>query len=704
MDGLTSRRRPLALVLLTALLLAGLPAALPAAPAHAQATVVADDEIVYIGDDEFIYVLDTNQIGSNPTIQWKSPEGDWNAVALGDVNNDGDMEIIAVGQINGDDDDGKLHIYDPVVKNPSADLPRINGVAWERLYTREIDGKATMVAAGNLDPNVPGDEILYGFELNDSAKINPTDEFRISVIKGTTLNPDGRSWEYHIERKDDGNIWSYVYVDDLGDGGADEVALIDEEGGEVNIFRISGGFQRFYADSASDRPYRSVVFAQYVAGGNKEIAISRNASQLPSLFIYGYDPNRAQDDQLIPLSNERVSPYPRFLFAGDINGSGDDEIFFLRRDLAPRLAMRNNGGDAPSRFDQDLDADDDYRVGAAGDVDGDGKDEVIIARSNRIRIYTEVERSSSYTDYGTGTDRRNLKVGDLDATTEVRGPQFQLDVDKISETLQVDTVGPTRQYQVIVANSTNLVPFTTNAANLPGWVEVTPVSGVASATQPARLFVEMDARGLLPGTYTTSLTFNTSDPSVVNAPFSVPIELIVEPAQLIASPAALVLPFVPAETCETADPVSQTIRIGGTRGVKFTATALDAPTFAEALAALNGEVSTAEVRDGELILGNLEGFAASVPLPAGAEVTPAAVNIAWPSSSPWLAISSATDTVDTTMTVTVDPQERSSNFDQAFIILVGDSRTGVPPSNVRVIPVALLCTDSQIQLPYIQAQ
>lgn len=702
MDGLTSRRRPLALMLLAALLLAGLPAALPSTPAHAQATVVADDEIVYIGDDEFIYVLDTNQIGSDPLIQWKSPEGDWNAVALGDVNNDGDMEIIAVGQINGDDDDGKLHIYDPVVKNPAPNLPRINGVAWELLYTRELDGKATMVAAGNLDPNVPGDEILFGFELNDSAKINPTDLFRISVIKGTTLNPDGRTWEYHIERKDDGNIWSYVHIGDLGDGGADEVALIDEEGGEVNIFRISGGFQRFYADSATDRPYRSVVFAQYVAGGNLEIAISRNASTLPSLFIYSYDPNRAQNEQLVPLSNERVTPYPRFLFAGDVNDSGDDEIFFLRRDQAPRLAMRNNGGDPPGRFDQDLDDDDDFRVGAAGDVDGDGMDEVIIARSNRIRIFTEVERSSSYTDYGTGTDRRNLQVGDLDASTQLRGPQFQLNADKLSETLQVDTVGPTRQYEVIVAGSTNLVQFTTNAASLPDWVEVTPASGSASATQPARLFVTMDARGLLPGTYTTSLMFDTNDTSVVNAPFNVAIELVVEPAQLVASPSWVMVPVVPAERCETADPVTQTVRIGGTSGVRFTATVLNAPTFEEALAALNGEVATAEIRDGELILGNLEGFATSVPLAALAEVAPAAVNITWPSSSPWVAISSATDTVDTTMTVTIDPKERTQDFDLAYIILVGDSRTGVPPSNVRVIPVNLLCTDSQVQLPFIQ--
>ena len=77
-----------------------------------------------------------------------------------------------------------------------------------------------MVAAGNFDDNINADEILFGYLLQDEAQAPGKDElFRITVIKGTSANPDGREWTDHIPRKDDGNEWNYVTVGNVDDFG-----------------------------------------------------------------------------------------------------------------------------------------------------------------------------------------------------------------------------------------------------------------------------------------------------------------------------------------------------------------------------------------------------------------------------------------------------------------------------------------------------
>ncbi len=177
-----------------------------------QSAVVADDvileeEIVYVGRDERIYVLDTHQVDDNPLVKWVSPDGDWRSVDVGDFNNDGDMEIVAVG---GGKNDGKLAVWDPVDKTGSPGLPTVNGIPWQLLHQRLIPGRPDIVKAGNFDPNIPGDEILYGFKMLDEIKPDDDDEFRTTIIKSGTPNPDGTNWVDHIKAKDDGNEWTYV--------------------------------------------------------------------------------------------------------------------------------------------------------------------------------------------------------------------------------------------------------------------------------------------------------------------------------------------------------------------------------------------------------------------------------------------------------------------------------------------------------------
>ena len=117
----------------------------------------------------------------------------------------------------------------------------------------------------------------------------------------------------------------------------DEVALLDEEGGEVNLYRLDDGFNRIWGDSSSNDPYRGVAIGDFYQGGTLEVAVSRNMNIPGNLYVYRYD---AENDTLegdYPGWNAFFRPYPRFLWPADIDGNNEDELFFLRRDQDPRL-------------------------------------------------------------------------------------------------------------------------------------------------------------------------------------------------------------------------------------------------------------------------------------------------------------------------------------------------------------------------------
>ena len=107
-------------------------------------------------------MLDTHQVGDKSIGQMGQPGRRLAHVDVGDFNNDGDMEIVAVG---GDIDSGKMAIWDPVVRTGEPGLPTVNGIPWKLAAQRLIPGRPAIVKAGNFDPNVPGDEILYGFKM-----------------------------------------------------------------------------------------------------------------------------------------------------------------------------------------------------------------------------------------------------------------------------------------------------------------------------------------------------------------------------------------------------------------------------------------------------------------------------------------------------------------------------------------------------------
>ncbi len=726
MIGIRQRSTQFALFTLLTFLLAGLPMAVAAPmPLMAQEEVqspdadgVGDDEIVYIDGDGFVRVLDTFQAPGDPEIRFVSPDRGWESVALGDFNGDGDMEIVAVG--GGDegdnDDDGQMAIWDPV--------PAGGGGTVE-LYRRSIDGKATMVAAGNFDDNINADEILFGYLLQDEAQAPGKDElFRITVIKGTSTNPDGREWTDHIPRKDDGNQWNYVTVGNVDAFGTDEVALLDEEGGEVNLYRLDDGFNRIWGDSSSNDPYRGVAIGDFYQGGTLEVAVSRNMNIPGNLYVYRYD---AENDTLegdYPGWNAFFRPYPRFLWPADIDGNSEDELFFLRRDQDPRLVGLNY---PPKNvvLEGTLN-DDDFRVGVGGDFDADGRDEIAIASSERILIYTEIETGNrTPIEYGFTTDRRSLQAGDLDASGGVGAPNFGLSqiggagnvLTSIDVTIAAGEDSGALGYYILNLGSEANVSLEVTAPNKPTWLtyEVnTSISGETDAgTILGAVYTTFNATGLAPGAYQASLVIrDTNSPSqIANSPLTVPVALTVEPAALVPVPNAASFVYVPCP----ADPPARSIdiRLGGLEGLNYSAAVMEVPDVEAALAALAGEVIGARIgKDGELFLLDDAGNESRLDFPAEAwtGTGPALsytdsvdeVQVTWPSDAPWVTANSESGMIPDVLTLAITPASTTSNPDQAVLIIVADRRAGNPPANVRIVPIQYLCAAGQVHLPIIE--
>ncbi|MCB0141354.1 MAG: hypothetical protein KDE50_15715, partial [Caldilineaceae bacterium] len=668
-----------------------------------------DDEIVYIDGAGVIRVLDTNQAGTK-LIQWFSDEDGFYDFALGDVNNDGDQEIIG---IKGTGAAGKLVVYDPVVNSPA--IPpsgKINDVPWAKLYERSIGATPVIVGAGDLDNNIPGDEIIYGFETG-------TYSSAITVIKGDSLTPDGRGWLEHIPRIDFENNWDFVDVGQIDGSSTDEVILIDDDAvlnqnrSRLSAYRLNdGGLANnspFFSNSSSNNEWRRVAIGDVEPGGNNEVVAIRNTSSTgPSnilIFKYSSSAGLAEDDGDAIF----INPSPRDVFLaninGEVNGVSDKEIFLLRsvrnNAAAIRLAVINRGNDSidKSKIEQALDSDNRWKNGAGGDVDGDGRDEIILMAAGQIRVYNDpIGNMNNTLENVVGTNDRSLKVGDLDRNGFTSGIELQATVTGLENGIAAGSSGTV--FVALTGGGQN-VAFNAQLINPPAWAG--PLSQAGGLT-PFTLSIPIDASTLLPGTYNINLRITSGNSEVINNPFSVPISIEVKPATIAITPSIAAFVFKPAEGASTCTPENQDVvlNVDGTEGLNYTAVVVDVPTADTARQSLQGGISGKLREDGVLELHDNFGNSAELDTASKVEVTASGIDVDWPSSVDWITATSTSGTIvpNEQLVVSLDAAnlDASINDQQVMMIIIADARAGAAPENVRFVPVRYLCTNAPVSL------
>jgi len=715
------RRKSLHGLLLALFFVASLPAA-PFQPLPVRAetdetdatSADAAEEIVYITSDGIIRILDWQATGG-PLVDWSSDLDknadnsvngkDFRDFALGDVNNDGDLEIIAV---KGGSSDGKLIIYDPVVApgqpiNSNRKTP--NGIPWDKLYETTLLGRPAIVTAGNYDANIPGDEIAYVFDLNAADKKNPDDLQRMIILKPTSLTPTGRNWTQHAD-KDFSNQWEFVSTGNFDGTGTQEIALVETQdlGGEFTVFRTDSGIAKVGGKGGSLTKYwKHAAFGNWDGSGKQELLVVREGEGLASFFVFQWD---GDNKDFKELYTEKFDPSPRHVVVANINGNKDsnpeEEVFLIRNvssnvnlvRLIPRGEEQSN---IPSELEQKLDTDNGYRAGAGGDIDGDGRDELVLIRDNKLLVFTEAEKSGKTTTRDVSTNRRSITIGDLDKNGFASGPQFCATRSKLEGQVPAGVTGPSKtDLQLTNCGSGEPVPFTISIDGSPAWFVVTPTSGQTAST----LTYTFNAVNLAVGTYTAKLRID-SPAAVVNKPFLIDLALTVTAAEVKPQPTGVTFNYT---TCEApTDIMTQTISMTGSPGVQYSAAVVDVPGVTAAQAALAGSISSGYFNDqNNLVLRDAAGNEATVATTLQEYVSASALESIWPSGVPWLTASSQTNLIPDTITLRADasfsPEEEVKD---ALLVIIADSRAGVPPNNIRLVPINMLCARSLIQLPIV---
>ena len=667
----------------------------PTQVALAEPAAGPDDEIIYIDAGGIIRIIDPNVETGAQQITWSSPDGGWFDFATGDFNNDGDKEIAVIGN-------NKLTVFDPVVRDGSI-VPdgTINLVPWKRLYEGPLNN-ANIVAAGNLDSGAAGDEILVGYSISST-------DYRVDVLKTAD---GGRNWTIHFNRGF-GASWTYIKVGNINNSGSDDLLMGRTTTGDslVEAHEVDNNFATIFSRPDSTVfTQRDGAIGQIYGGGTGEAVLMRSfngTTDAPVMLIYQFannkwdiveDPNNQQTDD-----SAHFFPHPFKVVAGDVNGSGDDEIIWLRdapagNTTTVRLVMINRGNDALPTFETPLDSDNGYRTLATGDPDGDGRDEVVIMRNNRIVVFNAVEsgNTSLTGDYpNAGTNSRSLQLANLDGAGYTAGARFDATPTSLSTTLEAGTVR-TQNFSIQLTNigSGGNLPISVSKENSSPWFSFS----VGSNSTPASIFVtQFDASNLAPGTYQDRLRVTSTNTNVLNQPFFIPVEMIVTPATFSVSPSFFAVTFKSTETMTQ----SYDITVNGLPGLTFSAAILSQPELNAATNALgNSPTSARFAESGALVLGNgVNEYTTSVTRMGGSPRAASASN--WPSAFPWAFASSASAVAPSTITVAISPTLMTPTLSEGVLLVLADDRAGAFPNNLKMVEFLALKTDSPIRLPLI---
>ncbi|MCB0107808.1 MAG: hypothetical protein KDE53_17930, partial [Caldilineaceae bacterium] len=436
---------------------------------------------------------------------------------------------------------------------------------------------------------------------------------------------------------------------------------------------------QIYENKSEERPWLDGVVARFVPGVLQQMALTRSTGPGGnSLWVLFYDPN--VESNFGDSYAEFLLPPPRHIFAGDVDDNGDDELFLLRdvptsAGSRPHLIMRNynNETEGLPTFELILDADNGYNAGTTGDVDGDGRAEVVIMRNNNLRVYTAPESGASTALNfvpPVATDQRVVQAGNLDRNGYLKIPELGVSPPQLTSLVVYS--GETRTAQLrltaLATGAEGPIPFELSLPAAPSWLTVTPQRGETTAN----VTVQVDASTLAAGTYESTIVITSLDPTVANSPFRVDVAVTVLPG-LVVETKSLLVPLTCGSEGET---TRRTLTLNGPTGLIFSATVGSG----NATALLNGAVAD--------------------PQSEAAQQAPTAPHVVWPSTVPWVTAASS-NILPTTMELTFhgNAVAAGTTAGNTTLELVFFDKFG---RQLRTVALGFFCADHQQYLPLIR--
>ena len=464
---------------------------------------ISDDELAYIDAAGYINIVDPVTPAGGSPFTWRSPTGGYTDMATIDVNGDGVDEIIAIAG-------GTVRLLVPF--NPGGTLPQ---------FSQTIPGgfQYIYVAAGDFVPGDGGrDEILV--QRTDNRNNSP---YSVQIYDG---NADGTSWQLVFDETF-GVDWIRMVGGDVDGLEGDELIMI-RNGTQQN--RDKRLMIRKYAPNDPNGPWITLFNQVYnfswidLATGNThlnngdidEIILTRSGvlGQLNSFLVMQYYNYQLAD---APDGGGRYYPYWFDIGVGDINASGDDEVFLIRDpevEGGVSLLGRNWGTDAMPEWKLSLGRD--LQRIELGDVDGDGKDEIVLAQSGSYRIYWSPDVNFNHSNDQSVSLRKPvvIQLGNYDgAGISTEPPKMVVSPKSLGfEMTRGESAPPAQTFQVTNAGGGLLnVHVDARTVNGGDWLEVTPFDASAPATFTVR--VKDVVSTMEPGAYDANITVTGTSPS-----------------------------------------------------------------------------------------------------------------------------------------------------------------------------------------------
>jgi len=480
----------------------------------------ADDELAYIDAAGYINIVDPVTPSGSAPFSWRSPTGGYTGMATIDSNNDGIDEIVAIAG-------NKVQLLTPL--NTGGVLPQFS-------QTIPAGFHFVSVNAGDFIPGDGGrDEILV--QRTDNRN-NST--YSVQIYDG---NADGNAWQLVFDESF-GAEWISLEPGDVDGLEGDELVMV-RNGTDVNSDKRI--IIRKYAPTDPNGPWLTIFSKVYnfpwidVVTGNThlnngdidEIITTRGGvlGQFDSFLVFQYYNYNLTD---APNGSGKYYPYWQNIAVGDINASGDDEVFVIRDpEVASGVSLLGfNWGNDPMPAGWELALGRDLQTVQMGDVDGDGKAEIVVAQSGSYRIYWEPDVNFNHSNDMAVSLRKPVVItlgnyGGAGGSTEP--PKMQVAPTSLAfEMTSAESAPPAQTFEVRnLGGGIINVHVAAQTQNGGDWLEVTPTNASALATFTVRM--KNVVSSMAPGTYngTITVTGTSSSGEVENGVQTVNVRLTI---------------------------------------------------------------------------------------------------------------------------------------------------------------------------------